>query len=69
MSHILNITELKGDYKVIIASSSKEQKQLFICTTIDNGGYFTTFDVVTKNKTYPFSVLEEAIEYYNSITK
>ena len=69
MSHILNITELKGDYKVIIAASSKEQKQLFICTTVENEDSYTTYDVVTKNKSYPFSLLSTAVDFYNSITK
>lgn len=64
----IKISQLKGKYKIILAQSSKERKQLLQTLTIkDNEKVEIKFDVRIINTHHYFNTLKEALLMYNSI--
>lgn len=69
MTHQINQAQLTGEYKTVLASSSKELKYLTVVTVI-NSKWANTHYEVKENKTGNnriFLNIESAISYYNSL--
>lgn len=68
MTHIIEIEDLTGEYNNLIASSSKEQKKLFITTITDKeGNAETTFDVFSGVTKFRYKDMKIAIKHYNQL--
>lgn len=67
MKHIINRSNLQGQYDAVIASSvsNKGIKKLVISTIITDADYYITFDVIINGSTFPFDDIDSAIKYYN----